>query len=809
MLKKSLLVETEIVKYMKIKVQILLVSLVTICVMSCCTKKSKDYTLGRNNFNKEWQFVKDVDFSIPELSRESSDSIAWETVSLPHTANIEPLVIKGNQWQGECVYKKNFVIPKEFKGKCISLYFEGAMQVAWIFVNGKKLLKHNGGYLPFYVDISKELNYGEENCVIVILSNEDNSLIPPGKAVDVLDFNIYSGIYRNVWLDVKEPLHITNEMEVDHVAGGGVFVTYSNVSSHTATIDVKTDVINQREIDSKAKLEIQLWYGEHKVTQKKSREVLITKKGTALLNQSIKVKDPKLWDPDHPSLYRLIVKVISNDQEVDSRELKIGIRTIQIDAKNGFLINGHSLKIRGTNRHQEYPYIGYALSDNANFRDAWKIKKAGFNFVRLSHYPQSQSFLNACDELGILTMDAIPGWQFFGDEEFQKNAFKDIRDMLRLDRNHPSVIMWEASLNESPMDHAFMEKADSIVHEEYPGKGVYTSGWMDYAFDVFIPARQHARPPYYWNRYDKNKPLLIAEYGDWEYYAQNAGFSQKEYKDLSDEERNSRQLRGYGQKRLAQQALNYQEAHNSNLQGPTIGDANWLMFDYNRGYAPDIESSGIMDIFRLPKFAYYFYETQADIGQSSIEEFAKPEIFIANFYNDPSFPEVKVYSNCEEVELFVNGKSLGKHKPDTDRNSTQLKHPPFTFILHSFTPGELVAKGYVAGEEVTEAIQKTPGDPNGLKIWMDESGKSLESNCNDVVFIYAAVVDKNGTICPLQENRIEFSIKGGAKLIGSNPMKAEAGIATILLKAGDKPGLIQLSADSEGLETAHMEIEVN
>jgi len=681
------------------------------------------------------------------------------------------------------------------------------MQVAHIYLNGQLIRTNLGGYLPFYVNITDNVKAGRKNCVVVKLNNEDNAQVPPGKPIRNLDFNYYSGIYRNVSLVVKDPLHISDMTEVDKVAGGGIFVTYPEVNKEFATVKVDVDLINDSHRIREAQVQLVLKSNDEIMKELKSVPQIIKEHGSKEVSIDFQVENPKLWSPLSPGLYSLEVNLIEDGEIIDTRKEKIGIRTFTFSSKEGFSINGDPMKLRGTNRHQEYPYIGYALSDNAHYRDAWKIKKAGFNFVRLSHYPQSSSFMRACDELGLLVMDAIPGWQFFGDSVFQENAIQDVRKMVRRSRNHPCVILWEASLNETRMTQKFMQRAHAAVHEEYPGSDVYTCGWMDEVYDLFIPARQHSKPPHYWNNYSKDKPLFISEYGDWEYYAHNAGFNQKAFEDLSDAERNSRQLRGYGQKRLAQQALNYQESHNSNLAGNAVGDANWLMFDYNRGYAQDLEASGIMDIFRLPKFAYYFYQSQANIGESISTDFAQPMVYIANYYNDPSFKDVKVYSNCDEVELLLNGQSLGKQKPDDDKNSVFLNHPPFTFHLADFVPGELMAVGYLNGKAVVEELRRTPKQEVAIKLWLDESGKSLEGGCNDVVFAYAAITDKHGTIMPDATNKIMFMVEGEAELIGDNPMEAEAGIATILLKAGSVADTIKLTAESPGLKSGVLIVE--
>ncbi len=775
---------------------------VLIFIPLSCTNQAQDYA-DSQSFNYDWEFVKDIDSEVLF----NDETIQWEKISLPHTANIEPLVITDQQWQGISFYRKLFTLSPSIEGKHISLTFEGVMHEAEVYLNGELIHYNAGGYLPFYVNLTPAVKFSERNELIVKVNNEDNPDIPPGKPIADLDFNYYGGIYRDVHLSIKDKFRISDPIGANRVAAGGVFAHYEDVSDENATVLVQVDLENGRNESAEGELRISLKDANGAIVASNRNNIQLASATNSLVRSELVVDNPKLWSPEYPNLYLLSVQLLSADEILDESEQKIGIRTFGFDENNQFVINGEKLYLRGTNRHQDYPYIGYALSNEAQYRDAYKIKEAGFNFIRTAHYPPDPSFLEACDELGILFMNAIPGWQFFGESEFQERALNDIRNMIRRDRNHPSIIIWEASLNESGMPDEFMEIAHQTVEEELPINDVYTSGWLDYAYDVFIPARQHSQPPAYWSNYLEDKPLFIAEYGDWEYYAQNAGFNQAAFENLKEEERNSRQLRGFGQVRLAQQALNFQEAHNSNLKGQSFGDANWVMFDYNRGYAPDLEASGIQDIFRIPKFANYFYRSQVSpVTDSNASTFNSPMVYIANYWTDSDFTDVKVYSNAQEVALFLDGVEIERRTPDSDQYSTHLEHPPFTFNLDTYTPGTLTAKAYINGEEVAKHERVTPGSPSKISLEFDVSGRQPKIGVNDILFVYASITDENGNLVYTATDHIEFKVEGDGYLIGNNPISAEAGIATILVKIGDNNGELKISASSNALEEVSISI---
>jgi beta-galactosidase len=713
---------------------------------------------------------------------------AWESVRLPHTAHLEPKVVN-RLWQGEVLYKRAIFAPENWRDSAVWIRFEAAMMVAAIFLNGEMIDYHRGGYLPFTVDLSDHLRFGETNELLVHLDNRHNPVTGP-KPLEILDMTMYSGLYREAKLFVRDSLHITDEMLADEVGGGGVFVHYPKVSGELATVGVKTHVQNTGETLRSFDLLQELYRDDQLIVSSLERARTLDPGADRHFDQDLDVLEPALWSPDEPNLYLLVTKVLEGGRVVDVRETRIGIRSVEITPA-GVFINGKTRFLRGVNRHQEYPYVGYALSPNAHYRDAKLIKEAGFDYVRLSHYPQSPHFMRAADELGIVLLTSILGWQFYNnDPAFSEHVIQTCRDLVRRDRNHPSVIAWECGLNETEMPLTLIEGLHTAFHEEYPYPGGYTASWTPEVYDIFLQARQHRLPDVEdnedgdWSKSDvTGKPYIVTEYGDWEYYAQNAGLNQDSWANLKEEERSSRQLLRHGEIRLLQQATNVQEAHNDNFTTPAIADGYWVMFDYNRGYSDDLEASGLASIERIPKPAYYFFRSQRDAQESSALYEAGPMVHIANEWRKGSPRDVRIYSNGDQVELFVNGASAGLRNPDNDRISNNLGHPPFTFENMEFEPGELMAVAYLGGSEVARHIVRTPGSIAAIETSLATQG--VEPVKDDLIFVHARLVDEYGTTVPVTDELVELQAGEGLSIVGEGQSLSENGWAAFLVRVLD------------------------
>jgi beta-galactosidase len=739
-----------------------------------------------------WKFLRD---DPPGVAAPGFNDAGWESATLPHTARVEALVtgLAGSadaQWQGTCWYRRTLRLPPDAAGDVVLLRFEAAMNVAEIWLDGERIGGHQGGFLPFVLDLTDRLRPGHHHVLAVRLDNRDNPVTGP-KPLAQLDFNTWHGLYRPAFLVRKERLHFTDPLLADRPASGGIFVSYPQVSPDVATVRVQAQVRNAHASTRAAAVRLVLRTADGEtVATATSRPVSLPPGADAEVVQELAVTRPRLWSPASPFLYRLECAVLADDTVVDADDLRVGIRHLTV-ARDGFRINGERLYLRGANRHQEYPYIGYALPEAAQYRDARKIKEAGFDYVRLSHYPQSPAFLDACDELGLVVMSCIPGWQYFNpDPAFAELQYRNCRDLIRRDRNHPCVVLWEVSLNETAMPPEFIARTHAIAHEEYPGDQCLTAGWVP-GYDVLLDARQHG------GCRAAEGVCLVSEYGDWEYYAMNAGLDQTAWRDLSPAQSNSRQLRWQGERALLQQALNFQEAHNDNQGTGAIGDGLWVMFDYNRGYAPDIESSGCMDIFRLPKYGMHFFRSQ----RGPADPAGGPMVFIASEWAPRSSAEVRVFSNCEEVALSLDGALVARQSPDQGPLSARLAHPPFTFRTGGFRPGLLEAVGYIGGRPAARHAVRTPGRVEQLTLAFDLSGRPRDRDRKDDLFCYAALRDAHGTVVPDAWENVAFGAVGGARLVGANPASSEAGIATILVETepGAGPAAVYaLAAAREG-----------
>ena len=724
--------------------------------------------------NNNWLFRIAAD-ATADYSAENLDCADWQSVRLPHTPRYEKFY-KGEQWQGICWYRHTIELEK-VGGEQWWLNIEGAMNVADVWVNGVHCTHHLGGYLPVAVDLTKHLHRGK-NTIAIRLDNNDNPVTGP-RPLKRLDFLWYGGLYRNVSLIRKGEVAITHPFIDTTPAEGGVFVSYDKVSEKSAEVNVSVSVENDGKKGQKIVIVNRLIDGEKVVAESRKAQKLAGRSRTTV-KSTIEVENPRLWSHLSPARYTLKTSVEVGGKVVDEESRKIGIRSIEIK-DNELYVNGTKTFLRGVNRHQCHPYIGYAVSDNAQVRDAVRIKEAGFDFVRLSHYPQSTAFLKACDSLGIFVLNCVFGWQYFNKSEtapkFREFCYQQTRDMVRRDRNHPSILAWESSLNETKQPADFIAEMSRLVHEEYPAPYCYSAGWQP-GWDIYVESRQFRL----FNNVKEHKdPLIVSEYGDWEYYANDGGLTQYVRGWRQKPELSSRQLREHGEKRMVQMVENLSTAHTDNLTSvKAMADGYWVMFDYNRGYTDEIEASGVMSHDRLPKYAYYYYRSLRPEG--------KPMVYIASNLDQDSPAEKAIISNCEVVKLLSDGKEVGILKFDI--NAVPMR----TFQRVSLPEcNNLTAVGYRNGKEVARHTVLAPEKAEKIAVELSECGVKLGKN--DQIFVYVRLQDKNNTTLNFTGGEVRLSIEGDAIIEGDNVSPLRAGIASFIVRSGDKGGAIKVKAE--------------
>ena len=441
------------------------------------------------SFNDEWLFIRQDSASADKVLPGIIPNHKWDEVSLPHTAFMESPDNDEAQWTGICWYRKLYRPDKRQRHRHTGLLFDGAMHDAIVYLNGAEIARHTGGFLPFYVNLTDDLEYGRENEILVRLDNRESPFGPFGLQAAEHKFRWYSGLYRNVSLYVTDRLHITTHAQSNAPLGGGIITGVRDVSRESATLTVSAHVSNDDRTPRSFRMKNSLLDAAGLEVASSLSELTELEPGQSIrLMTRMIVMQPALWTPETPFLYTVRTTLLTeNGAVIDSRETRTGIRTVRVSPDKRLLLNGQPVTIGVTDRRQEYPYIGYALSDDASYRDAFKIREAGFNAVRSLYCPPSPAFLDACDELGLLVIDAVPGWHPGRDSLSAGAAVHEVQMLCRRDRNHPSVVIWETSLREADMPVGLLSALHQTVKEELPFGNNITSCRTDTICDLFMP----------------------------------------------------------------------------------------------------------------------------------------------------------------------------------------------------------------------------------------------------------------------------------------------------------------------------------
>lgn len=746
------------------------------------------------NFNTHWRFhLGDV----AHAQNLVFDDTHWDIVSTPHTVQLQPSDASGNRnYQGIAWYRKRFVVPANRS----EIHFEAVMGKQKVYVNGLLALERTGGYLPFNIDLSRYGLVKGDTCVVAVMAdNSNDKSFPPGKPQYTLDFAYHGGIYRDVWLIAKNDISITDAMEANRVAGGGVFVHYANISEKSADILIDTEVNNRSNRTASLTVEQQLLDAGNRIIGKIQGKLTLKAGNTGTIKQQMSISKPNLWSPESPYLYHVVTRVMHDGKVVDGGKTRIGIRSFEFRGNEGFYLNGKRYRqFVGANRHQDFAYVGNAVPNSQQWRDAKRLKNAGFNLIRTAHYPQDPAFMDACDELGLFVIVATPGWQYWNkDPKFGELVHQNTRQIIRRDRNHPSVLMWEPILNETRFPLDFSRQALQITKEEYP----YPYRPVAAADMHSAGVSEHYDVVYGWPG-DDEKPdaprqnILTREFGEYvdDWYAHN---------------NLNRASRSWGEKPQLTQALSLSNSTREMYQttGQFLGGCQWHPFDHQRGYHPDTYFGGIYDVFRQPKYAYYMFASQRSARKDA------PMVFIAHEMSPFSDKDITVFTNCDSVRLtaYDGAKSWTKaveHPLNKDYNAPVVfkdawdfwEARNYSYTQKAWQKVRLLAEGFVDGKVVCTTERMPSRRSTGLRLYVDDMDKSLVADGSDFVVVVAEVTDDLGHVRRLAREYVKFTVTGEGSIIdngaiNANPRLVEWGSAPILVRSTTTAGTIRIHAE--------------
>lgn len=781
--------------------------------------------------NDDWLFTEQFEDSLvaPEYPENT-----LQPVRLPHTCKETPFhYFDESLYQMVSGYRRHLLIPKDWQGKRILLTFEGAAHDSTVFCNGKKVGEHHCGYTAFTVDLTDNVLYGQDNLLCVRLDSRENLNVPPFGYV--IDYMTYGGIYRDVRLEVKEKISLSDIFVHTAIDFRSSPVTAQITSEITLTESDDNVTIRQYYMPKSTAAAQESW--RLLCEQTVSTDVSCDKE----FSLTATITAPLLWDTEEANLYILKTQLLYQDNTIlDETETTFVIREA-VFKKDGFYLNGRKLRIRGLNRHQSFPYVGYAMPKSMQRLDADLLKKElGLNAVRTSHYPQSHYFLERCDELGLLVFTEFPGWQHIGDDAWKAQAVENAEDMIRQYRNHPSIILWGIRINESPDDDAFYEKTNAVAHKLDPSRptggvramkkshlleDVYT--YNDFLHDGEMPGCDPKKKV----TSDMEKPYLISEYNGHMYPT----------KAFDNEERRS------------EHAIRHANVLDAVAGQPDIaGSFGWCMFDYNThkdfGSGDRICYHGVMDMFRNPKLAANIYaceQEQTPVLEitSSMDIGEHPGCNRGNIYILSNADSVKMYKNDRFIKEYLPGMSPYKH----------LKHGPILiddFIGDSFAQNErfrpkhakeitdamnLVARGslnhipkrlyltalkllliyHIDFAEVTRLYTKYIGDWGGTatiyRFDAIKDGKVVKSvtkepvreirleaeadhtilteqHSYDVALVRIRAVDDHGNVLPFYQEPVRLIAEGDISIIGPDTIALQGGMGGTYVKSTGRSG---------------------